>query len=63
MTKEINYKGFTIVEKYGDRRIEDVFKEAYELFYGVYVIVERKEQPRNECDMNHKFAGTANLYF
>ncbi|WP_170956852.1 hypothetical protein [Bacillus cereus] len=48
MTKKINYKGFTIVEKYGDRRIEDVFKEAYEFFYGVDVIVERKEQTRNE---------------
>ncbi|WP_176547127.1 hypothetical protein [Bacillus cereus] len=48
MTKVINYKGFTIVEKSGNRRIEDVFKEAYELFYGVDVIVERKEQPKNE---------------
>ncbi|WP_197059923.1 hypothetical protein [Bacillus sp. UNC322MFChir4.1] len=40
--KEVKYKGFIIEEVYGDRKIEDVFKEAYEVFYGVKVKVTRK---------------------
>ncbi|ARW58449.1 hypothetical protein [Bacillus phage Tavor_SA] len=42
MTKEINYKGFTIVEKYGDRKIEEVFEELYEKIYGLKVEVRKK---------------------
>ncbi|MGE7427989.1 hypothetical protein ACQKLM_07615 [Bacillus thuringiensis] len=40
---EINYKGFIIKETYGEKNIEEVFKEAYELFYGVEVKVVKKE--------------------
>ncbi|WP_193672974.1 hypothetical protein [Bacillus cereus] len=40
---EIIYKGFTIKETYGEKKIEDVFKEAYESFYGIDVKVVKKE--------------------
>lgn len=39
---EINYKGFIIKETYGEKNIEEVFKEAYESFYGVEVKVVKK---------------------
>ncbi|MCT6909216.1 MULTISPECIES: hypothetical protein [Bacillus] len=39
---EINYKGFTIKETYGEKNIEEVFKEVYESFYGVEVKVIKK---------------------
>ncbi|MGH1259594.1 MULTISPECIES: hypothetical protein [Bacillus] len=43
---EIIYKGFTIKETYGEKNIEDVFKEAYELFYGIDVkVVKKKVKP------------------
>ncbi|WP_170953256.1 hypothetical protein [Bacillus thuringiensis] len=40
---EINYKGFIIKETYGEKNIEEVFKEAYESLYGVEVKVVKKE--------------------
>ncbi|WPH60257.1 hypothetical protein [Bacillus phage vB_BanS-A16R1] len=40
---EIYYKGFIIKETYGERNIAEVFKEAYESFYGVEVKVVKKE--------------------
>ncbi|UYX50069.1 hypothetical protein M3Y14_15900 [Bacillus thuringiensis] len=39
---EIIYKGFTIKETYGEKSIEELFKEAYESFYGVEVKVVKK---------------------
>ncbi|HDR7495017.1 MULTISPECIES: hypothetical protein [Bacillus cereus group] len=42
MNKIIKYKGFTIKETFGERKIEEVFKEAYEKFYGIEVEVRRK---------------------
>ncbi|HHK5534964.1 TPA: hypothetical protein ACQUHH_003433 [Bacillus mobilis] len=40
---EFIYKGFTIKETYGEKNIEEVFKEAYESFYGTEVKVIKRE--------------------
>ncbi|MHB0801825.1 hypothetical protein PVK73_19780 [Bacillus thuringiensis] len=40
--KEIKINGFIIEEIHGNRKIEDVFREVYELYFGVKVKVRRK---------------------
>ncbi|HHL0972189.1 TPA: hypothetical protein ACQUHP_003761 [Bacillus cereus] len=42
MNKIIKYKDFTIKETFGERKIEKVFEEVYDKFYGIEIKVRRK---------------------
>ncbi|AFQ27189.1 hypothetical protein P4493_22140 [Bacillus thuringiensis] len=42
MNKIIKYKGFTIKETFGERKIEEVFEEVYEKIYGIEIKVRRR---------------------
>ncbi|WJE54295.1 hypothetical protein QRE66_08680 [Bacillus cereus] len=57
LKRKIN--GFIIEEVYGHRKIEDVFKEAYEIHFGVKVKVTCKAQKNISDSINLRRSATA----